>query len=286
MVAIDRSPDVLARARALAARRGVTNVSWEVGEIERLPLADASVDVVLLSQALHHAETPARALAEALRVVAPGGRVLILDLRAHDQDWVRDRLDDRWLGFDDRAARRPRRRRRLHRRPHRDRCLAGRRPVRRRRRHRKETLMTDIRATLDSLLARRVLVLDGAMGTMVQRHSLTEADYRGTRFADHGHDLKGDNDVLVLTQPDIVAGIHDAYLAAGADIIETNTFGATAVAQADYGLEAHVYEMNVEGARHRASGWPRRGRRRRRTSRASSPARSARPTRCCRSRRT
>ena len=109
--------------------------------------------------------------------------------------------------------------------------------------------MTDIRATLDSLLARRVLVLDGAMGTMVQRHSLTDADYRGTRFADHGHDLKGDTDVLVLTQPDIVAGIHDAYLAAGADIIETNTFGATAVAQGDYGLEAHVYEMNVEGAR-------------------------------------
>ena len=103
MVAIDRSPEVLARARALAARRGVTNVSWEVGEIERLPLADASVDVVLLSQALHHAETPGRALAEAHRVVAPGGRVLILDLRAHDQDWVRDRLNDRWLGFEDRA---------------------------------------------------------------------------------------------------------------------------------------------------------------------------------------
>ena len=95
--------DVLSRARALAARRGVTNVSWEVGEIERLPLADASVDVVLLSQALHHAETPARALAEAHRVVTPGGRILILDLRAHDQAWVRDRLNDRWLGFDDRA---------------------------------------------------------------------------------------------------------------------------------------------------------------------------------------
>jgi len=103
VVAIDRSPEVLARARALAARRGVTNVSWEVGEIERLPLADASVDVVLLSQALHHAETPARALAEAHRVAAPGGRILILDLRAHDQDWVRDRLNDRWLGFEDRA---------------------------------------------------------------------------------------------------------------------------------------------------------------------------------------
>ena len=103
VVAVDRSADVLARARALATRRGIANISCEVGEIEQLPLADASVDVVLLSQALHHAADPARALAEAYRVAAPGGRVLILDLRAHDQDWVRDRLDDRHLGFDERA---------------------------------------------------------------------------------------------------------------------------------------------------------------------------------------
>ena len=109
--------------------------------------------------------------------------------------------------------------------------------------------MTTVRTTLDRLLAERILVLDGAMGTMVQRHRLTDAHYRGTRFADHPHELKGDTDVLVLTRPDIVAGIHAEYLEAGADIIETNTFGATAVAQADYGLEAHVYEMNVEGAR-------------------------------------
>jgi SAM-dependent methyltransferase len=103
VVAVDRSPDVLARARALARRRNVTNVTWEVGEIEQLPIADASVDVVLLSQALHHADAPARALAEAHRVLAPGGRLLVLDLRAHDQAWVKDRLDDRHLGFDDRA---------------------------------------------------------------------------------------------------------------------------------------------------------------------------------------
>ena len=102
VVAIDRSAEVLERARALAARRGVTNVSWEIGELERVPLADASVDLVLLSQALHHAEHPARAIAEAARVVAPGGRILILDLRRHDQAWVRERLDDRHLGFDDR----------------------------------------------------------------------------------------------------------------------------------------------------------------------------------------
>lgn len=102
VVALDRSPEVLARARALAARRGVTNVSWEVGEIERVPLDDASVDLVLLSQALHHADDPARALAEAARIVVPGGRILVLDLRKHDQAWVRERLDDRHLGFDDR----------------------------------------------------------------------------------------------------------------------------------------------------------------------------------------
>ncbi len=109
--------------------------------------------------------------------------------------------------------------------------------------------MSDIRQTLDRLLARRILLLDGAMGTMVQRHHLTEADFRGTRFATHAHDLKGNNDVLVLTRPDVVAGIHDQYLAAGADIIETNTFSGTAVAQADYGLDGIVYELNLEGAR-------------------------------------
>src|SRR5215210_7398297 len=85
---------------------------------------------------------------------------------------------------------------------------------------------------LRSLLARRILVLDGAMGTMSQRHKLTEADFRGTRFADHPRDLRGDSDVLILTQPEIISGIHHAYLAAGADIIETNTFNGTAVAQA------------------------------------------------------
>jgi ArsR family transcriptional regulator len=102
VVAVDRSPEVLARAQALASRRNLTNITWEVGEIEQLPLADAGVDLVLLSQALHHAADPARALAEAHRVLVAGGRVLILDLRKHDQDWVRERLDDRHLGFDDR----------------------------------------------------------------------------------------------------------------------------------------------------------------------------------------
>lgn len=101
VIAIDRSATVLARARALASRRGVHNVIWRRGEIERVPLGDGSVDVVLLSQALHHAEDPAAALKEAVRILVPGGRLLILDLRAHDQKWVRERLGDRWLGFED-----------------------------------------------------------------------------------------------------------------------------------------------------------------------------------------
>jgi ArsR family transcriptional regulator len=101
VVAIDRSDAVLRRARALARRRRVSNIVWKRGEIERVPLAGESVDVALLSQALHHAGHPARALAEAARIVRPGGRVLVLDLRAHDERWVAERLGDRWLGFDD-----------------------------------------------------------------------------------------------------------------------------------------------------------------------------------------
>ncbi len=103
--------------------------------------------------------------------------------------------------------------------------------------------------TLATIAKERILVLDGAMGTMIQRHSPTEADYRGTRFADHGSDLKGNNDLLSITRPDIIRGIHAQYLAAGADIVETNTFSATTIAQADYHLEAAAYDLNVEGAR-------------------------------------
>ncbi|HTE06300.1 MAG TPA: homocysteine S-methyltransferase family protein, partial [Planctomycetota bacterium] len=105
------------------------------------------------------------------------------------------------------------------------------------------------RELLERLMAQRILILDGAMGSMIQRHPLTEADFRGARFAAHGKDLKGDNDLLVLTQPDIVRGIHEAYLAAGADIIETNTFSGTSIAQADYGLESAVRDINLAAAR-------------------------------------
>jgi ArsR family transcriptional regulator len=99
--AVDRSKAVLQRARELARRRRVTNVTWKRGEIEAVPLPDRSVDVAMLSQALHHAADPALALAEAARIVVPGGRVLVLDLREHEQAWVRERLGDRLLGFTD-----------------------------------------------------------------------------------------------------------------------------------------------------------------------------------------
>ena len=104
-------------------------------------------------------------------------------------------------------------------------------------------------AALPRILEQRIVVLDGAMGTMIQRHRLAEADYRGERFKDHPKSLKGNNDLLQLTRPDIVAQIHAQYLEAGADIIETNTFGATAIAQADYELGAFAREINVEGAK-------------------------------------
>jgi 5-methyltetrahydrofolate--homocysteine methyltransferase len=101
---------------------------------------------------------------------------------------------------------------------------------------------------LTEALARRVVLLDGAMGTMIQRHRLSEADYRGERFKNHPHDLKGDNDLLVLTRPDVIRGIHEGYLAAGSDIIETNTFNATSIVQADYGLASIAYEVNFAAA--------------------------------------
>ena len=104
-------------------------------------------------------------------------------------------------------------------------------------------------ARLPELLRQRIAILDGAMGTMIQRYKLGEADYRGERFKDHPKDLKGNNELLQFTRPDVIREIHEQYLAAGADIIETNTFGATSVAQDDYGLGSVAREMNVAGAR-------------------------------------
>lgn len=102
---------------------------------------------------------------------------------------------------------------------------------------------------IKQLLEERILVLDGAMGTMIQRFNLTEEDFRGNRFQDTKIDLKGNNDLLCLTRPDVIQNIHEQYLEAGADLVETNTFSGTTIAQADYELEDIVYELNFEAAR-------------------------------------
>lgn len=102
--------------------------------------------------------------------------------------------------------------------------------------------------TIQEALQDRILILDGAMGTMIQRHAFNEEDFRGEQFEDHPDDLKGNNDLLSLTRPDIIQSIHEEYLEAGADIVETNTFSGTSIAQADYGLEHIVYDLNRKSA--------------------------------------
>lgn len=106
-----------------------------------------------------------------------------------------------------------------------------------------------MKTDLTSEAKKRILVLDGAMGTMIQRYKLTESDFRGARFKDHSLPLQGNNDLIALTQPEILAEIHNAYFEAGADIAETNTFSSTSIAQADYGLESFAYELNFAAAR-------------------------------------
>ncbi|KYG74302.1 homocysteine S-methyltransferase family protein [Roseivirga spongicola] len=102
---------------------------------------------------------------------------------------------------------------------------------------------------IEEILKQRILVLDGAMGTMIQRHPLTEEDFRGERFKDHQHPLKGNNDLLSITRPDIIKDIHRLYFESGADIVETNTFSGTTIAQADYSLEDAVYDINFQSAK-------------------------------------
>ena len=106
-----------------------------------------------------------------------------------------------------------------------------------------------LRQRLEGILAQRILIIDGAMGTMIQQRELVEEDFRGQRFTDHSKPLQGDNEMLSLTRPDVIGEIHDAFLAAGADILETNTFGATSVSQSEYGMESLARELNIESAR-------------------------------------
>lgn len=117
---------------------------------------------------------------------------------------------------------------------------------------RRDRMAADMPAALEqrlrAMMEQRILLIDGAMGTMIQRHRLTEEQFRGAEFATHDRSLRGDNDLLVLTQPDVISAIHRAYLDAGADIIETNTFNSTSIAQADYGLQHLVYRLNKQAA--------------------------------------
>src|SRR5437870_13273056 len=108
---------------------------------------------------------------------------------------------------------------------------------------------TSVRERLDQLFQQRIAIFDGSMGVMLQHKGLSDEEFRGERFRDHPKPLRNNSDVLCLTQPDLVTQVHRDYLEAGADIITTNTFTATRVSQADYGLEDHVYEMNLAGAR-------------------------------------
>src|SRR5574337_223796 len=110
------------------------------------------------------------------------------------------------------------------------------------------TETSDRLTELEQMVRRRIVILDGAMGTMIQTHKLEEADFRGRPFADHPCDLKGCNDLLSITQPAIIEAIHRQYLEAGADIIETNTFNSTSISMADYRLESLAYDLNVAGA--------------------------------------
>src|ERR1700712_5083358 len=105
-----------------------------------------------------------------------------------------------------------------------------------------------MKKTIQDSLKERILIIDGAMGTMIQRYKLEEKDYRGERFRDWHTDVKGNNDLLSITQPQIVEAIHTQYLEAGADIIETNTFSSTSIAQADYDMQSLAYELNVAAA--------------------------------------
>jgi 5-methyltetrahydrofolate--homocysteine methyltransferase len=110
-------------------------------------------------------------------------------------------------------------------------------------------MKADVRRTIEALLAKRIMVLDGAMGTLIQRLHLGEAELRGERFRDVSREVTGDNDLLAITAPGIIAGLHHEYLAAGSDIVTTNTFNSTAVSQARYGLDSIAYELNVAASR-------------------------------------
>ena len=229
------------------------------------------MDVALLSQALHHAPIRRWRSSEAARILRPGGRVLILDLRPHDETWVRDKLGDRWFGFSDDqlagllakagfsdvkvtlGARRTND-------PFAVLLAIGTKHRRASKCHTADSGRSQGPPTTMMIRHRHSIAAGGAHPRARRRdghHGPAPQAERGRlprrALRAHPRDLKGNNDLLVLTRPDVIAGIHAEYLEAGADIIETNTFSATPISQADYGLEAIAYELNVEAARARAA---------------------------------
>src|SRR5690606_37045262 len=292
-VSVDSSKRVVAAAAERLRR--FRNVEGLEGDMHALPFGDAEFDLVVLMHALTYADKPAQAVADAARVLRPGGRLLLSSLARHEHQNVVQAYGHANLGFADKDLRRfasraglelvnaetvtrekrpphfevismiartpsppPRPASHLH--PPANHESAPSPPM-----NTLPWLHPERVALLEAALRERILVIDGAMGTMIQRHELQEADYRGERFVDGydrahhpahdghgahcGHDLKSNNDLLLLTRPDIIAGIHTEYLEAGADLVETNTFNSTSVSQADYHLEHLVHELNREGAR-------------------------------------
>ena len=259
---------------------------WKRGELEKLPIRDGTVDVALLSQALHHAADPARAVQEAVRILAPGGRVLVLDLREHGETWVRERLGDRWPGFSDDAPAAAAGRRRPRRREDHDRGAADGRSVHRAHRVGRQGTQKEklsMFETLRTLLDRRILILDGAMGTMIQRYKLTEADFRGERFANHPRDLEGTATCSSSRGPTSSArSITSISPPAPTSSRRTRSAGPRSRRPTTRSrTRSTTSTSKARGSRERP---PTSGTRRRPIGRASSPAPWARPTARCRSR--
>ena len=252
------------------------HVHFHQGDMQALPFKDNAFDTVLMLHALTYSPKPEQAMTEAARVLAPGGRLLGATLEKHRyQNEVRA-YGHVNAGFTPRQiaglcgqgrTRRPLLRHHLDRAQDsqlQDSHFCG------------NEIMTELKwhdpdrvEQLFAALNERILILDGAMGTMIQQAGLDESDYRGERFADHSDDLKGNNDLLSLTRPELITDIHRQFLDAGCDLVETNTFNANRISQADYALEELSGEINLKAAESRARSVVR-SRQTTRTSRASS----------------
>ncbi len=284
-VGLDTSHSMLSVARANLERLGVQGWELRQGDVHSPPLDRGSFDLVVIHQVLHYLDDPARAIAQAARLVAAGGQLLVVDFAPHRHDFLRAAAHRR-LGFthdqlrdwfdqagldcstivdveppagDDGltvtvwlarcAATGSTATATSHHRRHRHRRQDRTRNPTSHHQGRRMKAARMNHHPLAQLARERIVVLDGAMGTEIQTLGLSDEMFRGDRFCDHGHDLSGNNELLTLTQPDAMRDIHLRYLLAGADIVETNTFSANRVSQGDYGTVDHIVELNVVAAR-------------------------------------